>query len=131
MIQALDIAATDSTPSIKFDGAKNFFEIRGESRPENAQKFYTPVFGWIDQYIADLSSAKPSNKIIFKFYLEYFNSTSSKFLMSLISKIDKIKLLDINVEVQWEYDYQDIDMKEMGIEFSNLVSVPFSFIPVQ
>jgi len=35
------------SPAVMFNASTNHFIISGESRPENAGKFYTPVIDWI------------------------------------------------------------------------------------
>lgn len=131
MMQPLVIPPSDSTPAINFDPKIGSFDITGESRPEDAQKFYKQIFDWMDLYYSICETNKPTQKLVFKFYFEYFNSTSAKFLMTLINRIEKLKQIDVNAEVQWHYYHEDIDMKEMGMEFSNLVSVPFNFISIE
>ncbi len=123
------IEATDMTPGIKFLPEKLEFEISGESRPENVRKFYEPVLEWLESYKNHLLTAKPNHaeKLIFKFKFQYFNSTSAKFLTSIIGKLDSIKEEIMPVEIEWYYDDPDIDMKNSGEEFSKMFSVPFRF----
>jgi len=125
------IESTDLTPKVIFNPEKKEFEISGESRPENVRKFYEPVMDWIDQYKSHLVSVKSADeKLIFKFKFDYFNSTSAKFLTSIMLKLDSIKKEVIPVEIEWYYDSPDIDMKVSGEEFSKMVSVPFHFFSV-
>jgi len=128
----LVIQSTDLTPNISFVPDKKEFEISGESRPENVSKFYEPVIEWIDNYKSHLHSNKllDNEKLVFKFRFEYFNSTSAKFLTSIISKLDSIKKEIVPVEIEWYYDAPDEDMKNSGEEFSKMVSIPFRFFSV-
>jgi hypothetical protein len=128
----LIIESTDLTPKIIFQPDKREFEISGESRPENVRKFYEPVMEWIESYKEHLQSAKPASgdKLVFKFKFEYFNSTSAKFLTSIIAKLESIKKEVIPVEIEWYYDAPDVDMKSSGEEFSKLVTIPFRFFSV-
>ncbi|MBI2270383.1 MAG: DUF1987 domain-containing protein [Bacteroidetes bacterium] len=128
----LVIESTDLTPKICFMPDKKEFEISGESRPENVRKFYEPVMDWIDSYKDHLhtNKAKGNEKLVFKFRFEYFNSTSAKFLTSIINKLDTIKQEIMPVEIEWYYDAPDEDMKNSGEEFSKMVSIPFRFFSV-
>jgi len=46
----LNIKPTEFTPKVLLDTEKNKFEIAGESRPEDAGKFYGPILDWLDKY---------------------------------------------------------------------------------
>lgn len=128
----LVIESTDLTPKISFWPDKKEFEISGESRPENVRKFYEPVMEWIENYKTHLESNKLKNgeKLIFKFRFEYFNSTSAKFLTSIINKLETIKQEVAPVEIEWYYDAPDEDMKNSGEEFSKMVTIPFRFFSI-
>lgn len=127
----LFIESTDLTPMVSFRPDKKEFEITGESRPENVRKFYEPVMEWIDSYKQYMSDKPKSNDaLVVKFKFEYFNSTSAKFLSSIISKLEVIKKEIMPVEIEWYYDAPDEDMKNSGEEFSKMVTIPFRFFSV-
>ena len=81
---------TNNTPLVLLDHNKNLIEFEGDSRPEDVQKFYSPIIEWLENYEKHLSSIKDntSRKITttcnFKF--EYFNSSSVKYVMDIILK---------------------------------------------
>ncbi len=130
---SLVIEGTDLTPSINFQPEKMDFEISGESRPENVRKFYEPVMEWIDNYKLFLEANKPKQgeKLVFKFKFQYFNSTSAKFLTSVIAKLDAIRQDLLPVEIEWYYDSPDIDMKNSGEEFSKMFAMPFRLFSIE
>ena len=132
-MEALRIEATEFTPEVVMDPATNTFEISGESRPENAGKFYKELIDWLDQYynLRYWKDSKFSNvDAVFEFRLEYFNSTSAKFLLDIFIKLQSFRKDNINISVQWYYDEPDIDMKESGEEFAEMTGIPFEFIAV-
>ena len=47
-MEPLQVAPTDTTPTVKFDGAQGFFEIKGKSNPANTLEFYKILYEWID-----------------------------------------------------------------------------------
>ncbi|MBF0319967.1 MAG: DUF1987 domain-containing protein [Nitrospirae bacterium] len=107
------VAATRSTPYIKFDPPANTFIISGESYPENAAMFYTPVFAWLTEFF-DLPDPAP---ITFDLELIYFNSSSSKALMNLFTMLERLVVAGKDITVNWRY-YADNDTAlECGEEF--------------
>lgn len=119
------LEATATTPKVIIDPINNKFEISGESRPENTGKFYTPIIEWFEGYRADLyfqkNSFGKSKKLTINFKLEYFNSTSAKFILDIFYSLEKTQKEGYDVEVIWNYDARDTDMKESGEEFSKYV----------
>ena len=45
----------------------------------------------------------------------------------MLTKLDAIKNDGFKIEIKWEYDQVDEDMKEAGEEYARLISVPFQF----
>ena len=133
-MDALNIEKTEFTPQVILDDKSFKFEISGESRPENAGKFYAPIIKWLDQYQGVLFWQKNNfgqkNPHVFEFRLEYFNSTSAKYIMDILNLLDKFFAGDNDIKIKWYYDELDTDMKESGEEFARLVSVPFEFVPI-
>ncbi|MDP1745532.1 MAG: DUF1987 domain-containing protein, partial [Bacteroidota bacterium] len=126
------IEATEDSPKITFDTVSNRFMISGESRPENAGKFYTPVINWIVKYEEILDARKQDSKddsvLVFIFKLDYFNSTSAKYIMDVLLIIKKFVDQGYNINIEWHYDKRDDDMLDAGNEFSDTVDLKFDFI---
>ena len=125
------IEQSEFSPSIIFDPSNSRFEITGESRPENAGKFYESVIKWLEQYQSNLFSQKQmasAEKFHFDFKLEYFNSTSAKYILDVLKLLDNYFREGYLAKINWHYDAMDEDMKDSGEQFSKLVKVPFAFI---
>lgn len=118
----LKIEGTIDTPTVIFDPLNNVFEISGRSYPEDTKEFYTPILEWVDKY-----KVEPQKETIINFKLDYFNSSSYKPLLDILMMMEKIKEKGSIVQTNWYYKNGDIDMKEVGEEFSELVDIPFSF----
>ena len=132
-MNALIIEPSDFSPKIILDPTKNIFEFAGESRPENTSKFYTPILQWLEQYQSVLYWEKDKfgqgGQRVFEFKLDYFNSTSAKFIMDILIQLDKMAQEGYNIKARWHYDKRDEDMKESGEEFSKLLKkLPIEFI---
>ena len=128
----LIIEQSEFSPQVTLDPVNLKFQISGESRPENAGKFYEPIISWLEQYKSVLFWQKEKfgapQKLDFIFKFEYFNSTSAKYILDLLKQIDLYHADGNEIRVQWYYDKLDEDMKDSGEEFSKLLNVPFDFI---
>ena len=116
------IEGAEDTPKIQFDPSKNIFEISGRSLPEDCASFYGPILKWLDTYIAS-----PNANTIFEVKLEYFNTASSKMILDVLTKLEKLKEAGKGVTIHWYSHDDDEDMQEAGEEFSELVEVPFEY----
>ena len=121
-MEPLIIKATEDTPEVHFDPAKEVFEISNVSLPENAIEFYAPILNWLKQY-----KSAPNPKTVFDFNIEYLNTASSKQVFELIFLIDKINE-NSDVTVRWHYDAIDEDMYSLGVRFTHLVKVKFELV---
>lgn len=130
-MKALIIEATDNSPRVVFDPARNVFEMSGESRPENVDKFYSPLIHWMESYSQEAAhQTTGSKKATLDLKLEYFNTSSSKFILNLLAIIRDIQSKNKGVfEVRWFYDKYDLDMKEAGEEFIRLLNLQMSLVP--
>jgi len=120
------VTGSQKTPSIDLDES-GVLRIGGRSIHEDPDKFYEPVVNWIDEY-CDTQKEKPT---IIEIELEYFNSGSAKFILSILqtltSRIDPGDKLTIN----WHYEEGDYDILERGEYYSSLLKKEFVFIKGQ
>ena len=84
-MNVIKLEATEDTPKIVLDAANNIFEISGRSIPEDSATFYKPILEWIDLY-----GSKPNPKTNFIFNLEYFNTSSSKLILDILTKLEAL-----------------------------------------
>lgn len=132
-MRKLYISPTNSTPEINFSPEDNIFLIKGTSAPEDVRELYYPVIEWIKIFLDDIldgenrkySKDKP---FILKVDLEYFNSSSAKFLYDIFNDLKRLKTLNIPFIIEWYYDKEDLDMKDAGADFSILVETTFNYI---
>lgn len=135
-MEALTIVATDNTPKIVFDHVNSSFEISGESRPEDVRKFYKPVLQWLDNYnsylywLAENYPKAEKKKVFFNFKFDYFNSSSAKYIMDIMHKLNEIQnnCKNVSIDINWYHETLDEDMMEAGEEFRNITNLPFKFL---
>ena len=135
-LQELHISPTSGSPEVHFSPSENIFLIRGISTPEDVRAMYYPVIEWIRNYISLLIQTEPSKKIYtqinplkFKVDLEYFNSSSAKFLYDIFMELQRLIPLGVPFIVEWLYDKEDIDLKEAGSDIALLAGMEFIFVP--
>lgn len=131
LMDSLIIEATEDSPSIIFDINSNRFKISGESRPENAGKFYTPIINWLMKFEEMLNTKDlklATDQLTFIFRLDYFNSTSAKYIMDIILILKNISAKGPIMNIEWIYDSRDEDMLEVGKEFAEMSDLEFNFI---
>lgn len=113
LLESLKIEETINTPSIYFDTENNVFKISGKSMPEDAHEFYHPILEWVDKFVeSPIANAK------FEVTLEYFNTASSKHILSIIKKIGKSSK---GISIDWHYMEDDEDMLDVGEHLAEIL----------
>jgi hypothetical protein len=124
-MQELLIEASKSSPRVHFDPSRRVLEIHGESYPENASKFYAPVFEWLGQYLAGLGE----EPVIVDLNISYFNSSSSKALMNLFDMLEESCRNGRRISVIWRFDPDNETAQECGEEFKeDVCDLPFNLM---
>lgn len=118
------ILSTKSTPEIILD-PEGIITVRGRSMNGNLNEIGGELDGWIEKYIAD-----PAEVTYVDFYMEYFNKSNSKVIISLLRKVESLTLLDKKYKVTWFYEEGDEEILEKGEFLSAEVNIPFNFIEI-
>lgn len=117
------LQGTDRTPTVHFDAKQGNLEIGGRSIPENSISFYKPLFDWLDEYI---NKPQPKTKVAFN--LEYFNTSSSKCILDILRKLEKLPEEGHKAFVEWYFDEGDEDMEESGNDFKSLINLDIKLV---
>jgi hypothetical protein len=124
--------ATDLTPEIILSPEENRFIIAGKSAPEDVRGLYYPVIEWMDEFAAEVRKGNnftEQNPLLLKLDLEYFNSSSAKFLFDIFAQLKELQNDGVPVNVEWHYDEEDTDLREAGEDLSLLCEMQFSYCP--
>ena len=124
-MELLEIEGTNITPSIKFDAESGVLDLKGRSIPENSLEFYQPIYNWLDAYVES-----PQEKTVVNVHLDYFNTSSSKCILDILKRVDKLDENGKDVLVKWYYDENDEDMMESGEDYMDLLEAPFELIEI-
>lgn len=124
--------ATDLTPEIILAPDENKFIISGKSAPEDVRGLYYPVLEWMEEFAGAIRKSNPysdTNHLLFRLDLEYFNSSSAKFLFDIFAHLRDLNTDGIPVDIEWYYDEEDTDLREAGEDLSLLCELPFIYCP--
>ena len=124
LLKGKNIAPTHNTPEVSLD-PDGIIRITGRSMIQDIAVISKPIEVWIDQYLRN-----PADLTVLEFYLEYINTTNVKFYISLLSKIETLKLKNKKYTINWYYDEGDEDIIEKGEYISSVVEIPFNFIVI-
>lgn len=125
-MEKLTIEGTPKTPTIKFDPAEGKLLIQGRSIPENSIEFYKPLVDSLEEYAG---SAKEKTNV--DIVLEYFNTSSSKCILDVFKKLEKINADGSEVVINWHYEEDDEDMLEAGEDYQAIINIPFKMIEIE
>lgn len=132
-MKKLYISPTSTTPEVSFSPEEDVYFIRGNSSPEDVRSLYYPVIEWVNSFADTIIFGKnlkysTDNPLIFVIDLEYFNSSSAKFLFDIFNELKKLKPAGIPVKIEWHHDKEDLDMRDAGNDISTLVGMEFQYI---
>ncbi|MCB0769697.1 MAG: DUF1987 domain-containing protein [Flavobacteriales bacterium] len=120
------IDRTETSPQIDLDLDHGVLEFIGRSLPPNSEQFYSKVYSWLEEYIA-----KPQEETTVNMKLDYLDTSSSKHLYNIFSRLDAVTERGQHVQVNWHYETGDEEMAETGKDYQSLFRLDFQFIEVE
>jgi hypothetical protein len=124
-MEKLLLKGSPKTPDVTFDGDLGVLKLSGRSIPEDSIEFFQPLNEWIDGYCQH-----PSSETLLDVRLEYFNTSSSKCILDLFKKFERVNGNRTTVRVNWYFETEDEDMAEAGEDYRAIVELPFDIIEV-
>jgi hypothetical protein len=112
MAYRLEKEKTTSTPYILIDEEKSYMRFEGRSFHENVVEFFRDVNDWLDTYLV-----KDFGTFNFDFEMNYFNSSTSKLLHNMLTKMDKYASDEKKVIVNWITTEDNDIIIECGEDF--------------
>ncbi len=127
------LKSSELIPGVIFDADNNNFEMSGSSRPEDVRDLFYPMIEWLKEFGEEIAQGKytrysKEKSLIFKVKMEYFNSSSAKFMYDIFEELNIIHKSGIPLEIHWYFDEEDDDMREAGEEMQDLVDMEFQFV---
>lgn len=117
------IDGTNRHPEVQCDAEKGLISIKGKAIPEDAEKFFQPIVDWIVKY----TETQPEKTEI-NFQLEYFNTSSSKWLLLVFKKLEVLQEQNGQTEINWFYD--DEDLLEYMQEIKELLNIDVKTVEI-
>ena len=119
-MESLVLAATTSTPGVRFDAATGHLSLSGESYPENTHVFFRPLIAWVTGFLSE--TARPVRLDV---ALTYLNTSSIKSLMDILDLLEEAHRGGRDVALTWYYDEENDRALEMAEEFREDFTLPF------
>jgi hypothetical protein len=129
-MEKLTLAPTLNSPGVNLDPEGLRFEFKGESRPENVRSFYLPILQWLEKFADEQNGKGGDRPLEVNFNLEYFNSTSAKYILDIFKIFNTIKNSGTTLRVIWHYEEDDEDMYEVGMEMARMSGIDFEYVKV-
>lgn len=121
--------ATQSTPSVvaiplSSTSKIGLLEMRGDSYPENSFEFFSPIFGWVEEFLKR-SEEWEDAALRVELHLLYLNTSSVKAMMDIFDLLEEAFADGKGVCVTWYYDEDNERIAELAEEFKEDCSFPF------
>jgi len=122
----LAIPATKNTPSFFYDKKLGILSIRGVCHPENVKEIFLPVFNWLDDFKGQVNNL-PNGIFHVHFFFRYLNSASLKHVAMFLQRLNQLASSGISVEINWQYEEDDEDMKETCQELFSFLDLKMKY----
>jgi len=107
----LILQKTDSLPAICFMTSGEL-KITGRALPEDAIRFFLPMFEWINKYTGEIINLEVN--------LDYFNTSVSKQILDMFKIIEGNPANKV-IKIKWMYEDGDDEMLESGEIYSEML----------
>jgi hypothetical protein len=118
----VSILQNEDLPSFNIKYSDGYIEIAGRSIPNSPIKFYNNILHEVDKYVL-----LAPQKTIFHFKLDYFNTSSHRYLVEILRKLNTLNKNGKSFNVIWYYTENDLDHKEIGEIMSKFLSLEFEY----
>jgi len=113
---------SEDEPEMILDREEGRFEFSGRSLPEDPASLFEPVLEWVKEY-----SQSPNEETIIHFKLDYFNSSTARFLVEILQLFEEIRFAGNKVSVCWWHLDDDQMMEERGEEIESVIDLDFEY----
>ncbi len=115
----LEIEPKFNTPLINFDAGSRYLLMKGRSIPEDPEKFYEPILTWLGEYFKETT-----DETVLEFRLEYVNSGTSKYILELLRRLQKLVRKGRDIKIIWCFETDDESIEDLGEHYKYTVDIP-------
>jgi hypothetical protein len=108
----LEKEKTTSTPYVLVDEEKSYMKLEGRCFHENVGEFFREINDWLDAYLAT-----DFKKFTFDNAISYFNSSTTKLMLTMLLKMDRYSTGENRITVNWITTEDNEIMVECGEDF--------------
>lgn len=119
------VKPTSKTLGFEYNPDTKTISLKGKSIPEDNVVFFEPILAWLDAFLEF-----PPSPIQIVVKLDYFNTSSSKYLLEIFKRFEKKLNQELKVVIHWIYEEDDWDMRDCGLDYQEIVKIPFELIEV-
>jgi replicative DNA helicase len=112
------IERTRTTPYVVFD--KGHMQIEGKSVPLLNLEFYTSIYKQLAKY-----TSKPYEVTKVDVHLSAANAYSKRSILKTFQLLEQLAKKGKQIIVNWYYDKEDDEMRELGMLYKSLLQLPF------
>ena len=120
------VEQTKYTPYIELNIEKGFLKLEGDTYPENSYDTFKPLLEKIDQYFLE-----PIKSLNVEINIEFLNTSSSKMMRELVSKLDTYFKKKHTISLKWYYPDGDMDLQESWQILLEDVHFPYKIVEVK
>jgi hypothetical protein len=115
------IQGTRTTPYAIINNG--YMKITGNSTPvEENNAFYGHMNKQVNLYAQD-----PANKTYVDIALSHVNAASKRYIVDLLKTLEKLNQQGFQVIINWQFDSEDDDVRELGEILESMFDLEFSF----
>jgi len=116
----LVVNASRSTFGIEFLFSAGILRFSGDSFPENSNEFFEPLIRWVENFVSI-----PHPRVRVEFNINYFNTSSSKYIFLILSLLKKYHGEGNVLEFVWYETSSDNEMVETWKEIMEELQLDF------
>jgi hypothetical protein len=114
------IKGTKDTPFVYISAETGKMELSGDSYSIKVNALYKEVFNWIEFEFSNIN-----REITCRLYFNIINSETVRAILELIYRLNRLKESGKKINVIWEYDEDNEQIYEKGVDFSEFSKNPF------
>ena len=121
-MKELTIEQTKDSLGVKCS-PKGKIEMEGNSILANANKFFSPIIEWVDEYIKD---PQKQTEITLKF--NYVDTASVQGVFDVLKRFREIPDYEDKVVVNWYFEFDDPELLEVGEIMEGRLKIKFNYV---